>query len=111
MKRSRHTVLALIVALMAITPAVYAQTSTSNFKNEPDKAMAAAHESFVKGDAKKAANDIDKAADYVKKQSAHVAADSKAEMDKAGAELDKLGDGVKKGTVKSADDLKKTFAK
>ena len=32
-------------------------------------------------------------------------------MKKAGEELDKLGKGVKDGTVKSGDEMKKTFAK
>ncbi len=32
-------------------------------------------------------------------------------MKSAGEELDKLGEGVKNGTVKSGDKMKKTFAK
>lgn len=113
MKTKSSTLLTeiLMAALMASLSAAYAQTSSADFKTEPDKSMAAAHESFVKGDTKKAAADIAKAADYVKKQSVDVADDSKGGMKKAGEELAKLGDGVKKGTVKSEDDLKKTFAK
>ena len=99
---------ALIGAFISVLPVAYGQTE---FKTEPDKTMAAANESFVKGETKKAGEDIDKAADYVKKQAQHVGESSKADMDKAGAELDKLGEGVKSGTVKSEADLKKTFAK
>ena len=101
----------LIAALMAAIPAGHAQPSTADFKTEPDKTMAAAHESFVKGDMNKAGDQIKQAAAYVTKQSDKVAAGSKAGMKKAGNELDKLGDDVKAGTVKSGDALKKTFAK
>jgi hypothetical protein len=86
----------LMAAMMAGLPATYAQTSSTDFKTKPDKTMAAAHESFVKGDTKAAAAGIAKAADYVKKQSVNVADDSKEGMKKAGDELGKLGDGVKK---------------
>ena len=102
---------ALMALLMSVVPAVYGQTSKADFKTEPDKSMAAANESFLKGDTKKAGEEISKAADYVKKQANHVAAGSKADMEAAGAELDKLGQGVKSGTVKSEADLKKSFAK
>ena len=37
--------------------------------------------------------------------------DTKEGVKKAADDLDKLGQGVKKGTVKSSDELKKTFAK
>jgi hypothetical protein len=93
---------------MSVLPVAYGQTG---FKTEPDKSMAAASESFAKGETKKAGEEIDKAADYVKKQSNHVADSSKADMQKAGAELDTLSEGVKSGAVKSEADLKKTFAK
>lgn len=99
---------ALIAAFMTTLPMAYGQ---AEFKTEPDRTMAAAHESFVKGETKKAGEEIDTAADYVKKQSSHVAEGSKADMQKAGAELDKLGKGVKSGAVKSEAELKKTFAK
>jgi len=92
-------------------PAVSAEKSPGDFTTEPDKSMAAAHESFVKGDMHKASAQIGKAADYVKKQSDKVAADSKAGIKKAGDDLDKLGAGVKQGTVKSEAALKKSFAK
>ena len=43
----------IIAVLMAAIPAVYAQTSPGDFTNEPDKNMAAAHESFLKGEMNK----------------------------------------------------------
>ncbi len=113
MNKKSFPVLSLlsIAVLMAVIPAVYAQTSPGDFTNEPDKTMAAAHESFLKGETNKAAEQIHKAAAYVKKEADKVAKDSKAGVKKAGDDLDKLGQGVKKGTVKSSDDLKKQFAK
>jgi hypothetical protein len=108
-----HSLLGGIItaALWAAIPAAYAQSGAGGFKSEPDKSMAAAHESFLKGDMHKSAAEIDKAASWVKKQSDKVGEDSKAGMKSAGDELDKLGEGVKTGTVKSGDELKKTFAK
>jgi hypothetical protein len=100
-----------IATLMAAIPAVYAQTSPGNFTNESDKAMASAHESFLKGEMNKAAEQIHKASAYVKKEADKVAKDTREGVKKAGDDLDKLGQGVKKGTVKSGDELKKTFAK
>jgi hypothetical protein len=73
--------------------------------------MAKAHESFFKGDMKKASDEIDKASVYVKKETDPVAKDAKSGVTKAAAELDKLGRSVKAGTVKSADEMKKVFAK
>jgi hypothetical protein len=102
---------ALMVALMAGLSVAYAQTSTADFQTQPEKSMAAAHEAFIKGDIKNACGDIAIAADYVKKQSRFMAADTKEGMDKTERELTKLRDGVEKGTVKSGDELKKTFAK
>jgi hypothetical protein len=54
----------LVAALMAAIPTAYAQ-APSDFATEPDKTMASAHESFVKGDMNKAAEHIQKAAAYV----------------------------------------------
>ena len=99
----------LVAVLMAAIPTVYAQ-APSDFPTEPDKSMANAHESFVKGDMNKAAEHIQKAAAYVHKEGAKVAQDSKEGVKKAGDQLSKLGEEVKKGTVKSGDQLKKTFA-
>ena len=95
----------IIASLVAGIPAVYAQTSPADFTGEPDKTMAAAHESFVKKDMNQAAEQIGKAADYVKKEADKVAKDAKEGVKKAGDELGKLGQGVKKGIVKSGDEL------
>jgi hypothetical protein len=113
MNTKSHSLLGGLItaALMAAVPALYAQTAPGDFKGEPDKTLASAHESFVKGDMTKAGQQIKKAGAYVTKQSDKVADDTKDGMKQAGAELDKLGDGVKAGTVKSGDELKKTFAK
>ena len=102
---------ALALSLSASAADASTNSPAPEFKNDPDKSMAAAHESFIKGDTKKAAADIDSAAAYIKKQSDKVGESSKAGMKKAGDELDKLGDGIKNGTVKSGDEMKKTFAK
>ncbi len=101
----------IFAALMAAIPGGYAQTSPGDFTNEPDKTMAAAHESFLKGEMNKAAEEINKAAAYVKKEANKVAKDSKDGVKKAADDLGELGQGVKKGTVKSSDALKRTFAK
>jgi hypothetical protein len=81
----------IITSLVVGVPAVYAQSSPADFKGEPDKTMAAAHESFVKKDMNKAAEQIGKAADYVKKEAGKVAKGSKEGVMKAGDELSKLG--------------------
>ena len=99
----------IVTSLVAGVPAVYAQTSPADFTGDPDKTMAAAHESFVKKDMNKAAEQISKAADYVKKEADKVAKDASEGVKKAGDELSKLGQGVRKGTVKSGDVLKKTY--
>jgi len=101
----------IIAALSATLSAVGAGNTPGGFTTEPDKTMAAAHESFVKKDMNKAAEQVHKAAATVKKESESVAAGAKDGMRKAGAELDELGDSVKNGTVKSEAELKKTFAK
>ena len=99
----------IIALLIAVVSTVHAQ-APGDFAGEPDKSMASAHESFVKGDMKKAADQIHKAAVYVKKQGNKVAKDAKGAVKKAGDDLDRLGKEVKKGTVKSGDQLKRTFA-
>jgi hypothetical protein len=93
----------LIVALAAGIPAVHAQ-APKDFAGEPDKSMANAHESFVKGDMNKAAEHIHRAAVYVDRESKKVAKDARAGVVKAGDQL------KKQGTVKSEEELKKTFA-
>jgi hypothetical protein len=79
--------LVIITSSVAGIPAVYSQTSPADFTGEPDKTMAAAHESFVKKDMKKAAEQISNAADYVKK------------------EADKVAKGAKEGVKKASDTL------
>ena len=113
MNRTASTLLRTfaLATLLSVNLASHAQTSPKDFSGEPDQSMAAAHDSFVKGDMKKAGNDIDKASAYVKKESGHVAVGARADLTKAGAELDKLGKSVKAGTMKSDDEMKKTFAK
>jgi BMFP domain-containing protein YqiC len=111
-KKSFSVLSMLIIAvLMAGIPAVYAQTSPGDFTNEPHKTMASAHELFLKGEINKAAEEINKAAAYVKKEADKVAKDAREGVKMAGDDLDKLGQGVKRGTVKSSDELKKTFAR
>jgi hypothetical protein len=102
--------LAIAVAIVAI-PSVFAAENSGDFTSEPDKTMAAAHESFVKKDTDAAARHIHDAATYVEEESKKVADGSKEDVRKAGHELEKLGNGVKDGSVKSADELTKTFAK
>lgn len=99
----------IVAGLIAIIPAVYAQ-APSDFASEPDKTMASAHESFLKGDMDKAAEHIRKAAVYVRTEGGKVAKDAQKPVKKAADDLDRLGQNVKKGTVKSGDQLKKTFA-
>jgi len=101
------SIVSATILIMTGIPAAIAATSPS----EPDKSMAAAHESFVKGDIQKASAYIDKAAVSVKKDSEKVAASAKKSVKKAGEELEKLGQRVKNGEVKSDDELKKTFAR
>jgi hypothetical protein len=109
----RSVVVSSIVTLAAwltAAPGSYAQTAPAGLKGEPDKTLAAAHESFVKKDMDKAGVQVHKAAAYVAKESDKVAADCKAGVKKASAGLDTLGDNIKKGSVKSADDINKCAA-
>ena len=99
----------IAVLMMTAVSTVFAQAPT-DFPNEPDKSMASAHESFVKGEMNKAAEQIHKVAVYVREQSTKVAKSAQSGLKKAGDDLDRLGQGVKKGTVKSGDQLKKAFA-
>jgi len=95
--------------LMTNIVTVYAQ-SQAEFSSEPDKSMATAHESFIKGDINKATAEIKKAATYVHAQEKKVAKDAAPSVKKAAEDLDRLGTDVEKGMVKSGDELKKTFA-
>src|SRR5262249_19041722 len=100
----------VVVMLMAGVATAYAQ-ATGAPAVEPDKSMTSAHESFVKGDMNKASEDIKKAAAYLRSQEKKVAKDASAGVKKAADDLDQLSADVKKGAVKSPDDLKKAFAK
>ncbi len=99
----------LVAMLIAVIPTVHAQ-APDEFAREPDKTMASAHDSFVKGDMNKAAEHIQKAAAYVRREGDRVAKDARQGVMQASDQLTKLGGEVKKGTVKSGDQLKKTFA-
>jgi hypothetical protein len=101
----------IITSLMAGISTAYAQKSPEDFTVEPDKTMAAGHESFVKKNMNKAAEHISKAAEYVKKEADKVAKDAKEGVKKAGDDLGKLGQDVKKGSVKSGDELKNAYSK
>lgn len=110
--RIRHASLcsATIIALLAAFASAAHAQAPGDFAGDPDKSMASAHESFVKGDMKKAGDQIQKAAAYVKREGGKVAKGAQAGVKKAGDELDRLGKQVQKGAVKSGDQLKKTFA-
>ena len=51
---------AVVVAAVTGVSTVQAQTHATDFTEEPDKSMAAAHESFLKGDMNKASDQISK---------------------------------------------------
>jgi len=106
---SRGSLVLLAALLIAAAGTAYAQ-APADFASEPDKSMASGLESFEKGDTNKAAQSIQKAAAYVRKEGDKVAKGAKGGVVKAGDQLAKLGGEVKKGTVKSGDQLKKTFA-
>jgi hypothetical protein len=108
MKKNALLALSIISLSISAVASARAQTNPDDFVTEPDKTMASSHQSFVKGDTNTAAAQIHKAATYVRNESNEVATSAKADFQKAGESLDKLGEGVKNGTVKSADELKKT---
>ena len=87
------SIIGVAALLMAAIPAAVAATSSSDFTTEPDKSMAAAHESFLKGDMQKASASIEKAAASVKKESEKVAGNAKEDVKRAGAEW-KSSDGA-----------------
>ena len=110
MKKNVLLALSIIsLCISAVAPA-RARTNPDEFTTEPDKTMASSHQSFIKGDKKTAAAQIHKAATYLRNEADEVATSAKADLQKAGESLDKLGESVKNGTVKSGDELKKTFA-
>jgi hypothetical protein len=106
----RRGLMCMLMVGMLVGLVTFAQAASGEFANEPDKSMAAANEAFLKDNMNKAAEQIGKAAAYVKKEADKVAAGSKEGVKKAGDALAKLGGDVKQGAVKSGDDLKKTFA-
>jgi hypothetical protein len=93
MTKNLFSILSMLIITLLLTgiPSLYAQTSPSDFPSEPDKTMAAAQESFVKKDTKKASEQIGKAAAYVNKEADKVAKDAKEGVKKAGDGLTKLG--------------------
>ena len=101
----------IITSLVAGIPAIYAQTSSADFSSEPDKTMAAAHDSFVKKNMNKAAEQISKAADYVKKDADKVATNAKEGVKKAGASLEGAakwsGNQLTEGAQASVEAVKK----
>ncbi len=111
-QNNRITTSIAVAALLAGLPVAYGQTSSADFQTQPEKSMATAYEAFVKGNTGDACGYISIAANYVKTQARlSMTADSKEGMAKVERELLKLREGVEKGTVKSGDELKKTFAK
>jgi len=109
-KRSYSVLSMLIIAAWIVAiPAVYAQTSSGDFTNEPDKTMASATNRFSRGDGQGSRAD-QQGSGLCEERGDKVAKDSKEGVKKAGDELEKLGKG-EEGHVKSGDELKKTFAK
>jgi hypothetical protein len=104
------SITAVVLSILGASFAV-AQVNPDDFTEEPDKTMAVSHSSFVKGDTAKASQEIRKAATYVRNESREVSASAKEGVEEAAASLDKLGRDVKNGTVKSGDELRKTFAR
>jgi len=102
---------ACIVAVLIAGIATARAQTASDFPREPDKSMAAAHESFLKGDLTKAAEHIAKAATDVRAQAKKVDKDAAKVLQKAGDDLDRLGADIKAGAVKSSDQLKQAFAR
>ena len=101
--------MAFIVTALMVAPVTVRRRLPAT-SSEPDKSMANAQESFLKGNMNKAAEHIKKAAGYVRADAGKVAKDASTSVKKAGDSLDRLGGEVKRGSVKSADQLKKTFA-
>ena len=99
-----------LVAAVPMTPIVVHAQAPGDFASEPDKSMASANESFLKGDMDKAAEHIHKAAVYLRSEGDKVAKDASKPVKKAADDLERLGQNVKKGSVKSGDQLKKGFA-
>ena len=101
---------ALVAAVLMMPVQVGHAQTAGDFASEPDKSMASAHESFLKGDMNKAAEHIHTAAVYVRSEGDKVAKDAAQPVKKAADDLERLGQNVKKGSVKSGDELKMGFA-
>jgi len=99
----------IILALIATILTVFAQTSPGGFTNEPDKSMAKAHESFVKGEMNKAAEFIAKAATYVKKEADEVAKDTKEGAQASVEAVKKVGKEAAKDVKAGAEEFDKLF--
>jgi len=56
MTKKYFSVLSMLILAVSVAaiPAVYAQASPGDFTDKPEKSMAKAHESFVKGNIKEA---------------------------------------------------------
>jgi hypothetical protein len=104
MNRKLPSVLRTLTLALFVTSVsgACAQTAPGDFKDEPDKSLAKAHESFVKGDMDKASEQSHKAANYVGKESDKVAADSKEGVKKAGKD-------TANGVTVGADEVDKWF--
>ena len=57
-----------IMCVVALLATGYAQIAPGDFPDDPDKTMASDHESFLKKDTNKGAEEIHKAAETVKKE-------------------------------------------
>lgn len=101
----------LFTILVIAGSGLYAQTSPKDFVEEPDKTMAIGREYLLKGDSGKAAAEIRKAAQFVRKDSLGVVADVQPSLEDAARALEKLADDVRSGVTKSDTELSRVFAK
>lgn len=126
----RYTVFGFLVALaMVLAPLfVWAEKSQTEtpaepgkvlveeeilyfFVDEPEGHLHQAHENFLKKDFKGAAAEIRKATNFLKLEAARATGEGKKTLATSIDELEKLASDVEKGTVKSANDLGKAFAR
>jgi hypothetical protein len=126
----RYTVLGILVALtmVLVPPFVWAEGSQTETPAEPGKVLMEggalhssvdepesqfqnAHENFLKKDFKGAAAEIRKATAFLKLEAARATGEGKKGITASVDELEKLASDVEKGTVKSAEDMDKAFAR
>jgi hypothetical protein len=126
----RYTVCGLLVALIMVLmpPFVWAGGSQTQTPAEPGKVLVEeetldvfadepghhfhqARENFLKKDMKGAASEIRKAVGFMKLEAARATGDGKKALTTSIDELEKLASDVEEGTVKSANDLGKAFAR